>query len=193
VGFLDKLNKAAQSVKTQVEQSGVLDKVKEATARGGSSGSPTSPSVSGEPQSVAEGADLADKKWWPTATDVATISGVPVGAPVDVETPESFGWRFTGSDARGAYTFEIHCVREDSMVAAGSARAWIDPHAAAHGRHEPIANLGDYAVAAADGDARFVCYCGVGDALFYVEATSPGVDEGKAVEGIMRKLLDWPA
>jgi hypothetical protein len=28
--------------------------------------------------------------------------------------------------------------------------------------------------------------------LFHVEATSAGADEATAVEGIMRKLLEWP-
>ena len=198
VGFLDKLNKAVGSVKEQVEKSGVVDKVKEAAQRaqegastGGASSAPVSPRAA-EPRSVAEGADLADKKWWPTATDVGAITGVSVGEPEPIETSDTFGSRYVGSDSRGTFTFELHCVREDSMVAAGSAPAWIDPRAAAHERHHEVANLGDYAVAAADGGSHFVCYVGCADALFYAEATSPGVDESKATEGILRKLLDWP-
>jgi hypothetical protein len=134
VGFLDKLNKTVGSLREQVEKSGVVDKVKAAAQQAGSSGSAsatTSAPASG-PQPVAEGADLADKQWWPTAADVSAISGVDVGEPEPIET------------------------------------------------------------AAADGDAQFLCYVGCADAPFYASASSPGVDESKTTERILRKLLDWP-
>jgi hypothetical protein len=82
-------------------------------------------------------------------------------------------------------------VREEPMLAAG-ARGWIDSHAAGHERRHAVEGLADYTVAAADGDSRFWCYSAMGDALFYVEATSPGIDMSKPAEGVLRKLYDWP-
>lgn len=195
MGFLDKLNRAVDNIKEQVEQSVVYDRVRDVADRARTAGMPPSGPATGwaGPGSVAAGADLADRRWWPTAADVGALTGLPLGPPEYFDTPDTYGVRFAGADGRGIYTFDLHCVREDSMVAAGGQRPWIDHNASARERSRVIPGLGDYAVIAADGDSRFVCFAASGDALFYLAATSPGVDVSHAAEAILRKLYDLPA
>lgn len=152
MGLLDNLKKAAASVVEQVEHSGVLDKMK------------------GAAQEQVWGCGSADPHFWIRQADVAEITGVPVGPGTAVETDETFGIRFDGSDSRGAFSFEIHCVDEDVIGRYAGCPRWIDAHAAAHERHSPVSTFGDYTVVAADGDSDFWFYAWVTDSVFSAEA-----------------------
>ena len=190
MGLLDNNKKTAASIKDQVEQSGVADKVRAAADDIRNTAPPPPPSTSAQ---VSGGGDLSDPVRWMAPADMTAITGVPVGPGTPVRTAETFGVAFTGTDARGSFRFEVHSVDEDVIGRyGGRPDAWIDERAAAHERHSPVSTFGDYTVVAADGDSHFWFFAWVADSCFSAEAHTPGIDMTRACEGILRHVYDWP-
>lgn len=189
MGFLDGLKKTAASIKDQVEQTGVLDQIRDAA--GGFTGDNTVPG----PDAAAEdvwGCGSANPLQWISAADMSAVTGVAVGAGTEVGTAETFGVAFDGSDARGSFHFEIHSVDEDVIGRYRGCRHWIDEHAATHERHRVVTSFGDYTVTAADADSHFRYYAWVADACMYADARTPGIDMTDRLEGVLRRIFDWP-
>lgn len=199
MGLLGNLKKTATVLKDQLEKSGALDKVRETAAGKGTSGrGPDEPAATSgggvAPGSTpSSGGDLSNPATWFTPASVAAITGVTVGEPAYLDSPDTWGVAFTGSDGRGDWRFEVHSVDENVMLSHdGHPSRWIDSQVASYPSRRVVDTFGDYCVAASDGDSLHWCFVWVADSCMFASARTPGVDGTKACEKLLRHVYDWP-
>jgi hypothetical protein len=135
---------------------------------------------------IGMGLETADAMRWLEPADVAAATGVRVGVAHPVETPDTYGARFDGEDARGRYHFEVHSLR------GGNPAEWIDTQAEHFARRRALPDFADYARAGSDTDDDDACFARCADACFAAYAHGPGVATTRAAERLLRRLFDWP-
>ncbi|MFN8037049.1 MAG: hypothetical protein U0V73_14030 [Acidimicrobiia bacterium] len=194
MGFLDSLKKTASSLKDQVEQSGVVDKLKEAASGAGQSSSgtwvPPAPLTENPAHTqVAEGGDLSDALRWIGYEDVAAITGFGVAPGQAVQDDQTWGLAFVSSD--GTRRVEVRSVDEDVIGSVGGdPRQWIGARTAS----EPgrvVEGFGDYAYATTNADVS-TCYAWVADACFTASIAGAGGDTTAECERLLRHVFAWP-
>lgn len=160
---------------------------------GAATGAQPGPGAPVEAAPLDGGGDLSDPLRWLTAERVRQLTGVPVGHPREISTPETYGVAFEGADARGDFRFELHALEEDAVARyGGSPSRWIDARVGALAYRE-IPTFGDRCVAAHDDAGRSWCYVWVADSAMMAAAVTPGVSAEAECERLLRAVYDWPS
>lgn len=182
MGLLDKVSKALDTVRD------VATRVESAAATAAAE----NPAVAQSLPAAAEssGIDCGDPRRWLSPAQIADITGVAVGEPVEVDDDDTFGVRFT--DTSGTFTVEVRSIREEILPRyGGNPGTWIDEQAARHPEHHVVDRFADYAVTASDGPDQATCFVWCADSCFVASANGPG-DVRRVPERLLRRLYDWP-